>query len=230
MQINKIFLTPWSYILWTEECKWSYIQWVFGYSVVPIGQLVMHWQVSFALMQYYETLRSRQLLLFRTIKAKLELIVLLHKWKILIWCLEIFYWDAFAALWQTKPNTEIQETISAAEGQHLGKMVFDTLEEMRKDDLFREKIADLLSPLMWNSHSCHVSTSFQDNVMTYVKLRCYEFSKIILYHQLYYEAIDSTNSCLQNRFRQPGYKVYRGYAYSILFLILSWLNLHHNFN
>lgn len=40
------------------------------------------------------------------------------------------------------------KTISAAEGQHLGKMVIDTLQEMRKDKMFDLRFVDLLHPLM----------------------------------------------------------------------------------
>jgi len=105
-----------------------------------------------------------------------------------------------------------KKTISAAEGQHVAKMVIDTLQSIRTDesfDLFWQKVAHFCEdnevqeaqmprrrklPARFDDglSSGHFSSSPKDH-----------------YRQLYFEGIDTAIGCLVNRFDQEGYKVYR---------------------
>ena len=100
-----------------------------------------------------------------------------------------------------------KKTISAAEGQHVAKMVTDTLQSIRTDesyDLFWQKVvhfcedhdvqeAQLPRPRKLPARfddglsRGHISSSPKDH-----------------YRQLYFEGIDTAIGCLMNRFDQEG--------------------------
>lgn len=106
-----------------------------------------------------------------------------------------------------------KKSISAAEGQHVGRMVIDTLHSLRTEesyDLFWTKIStmaeradiDVEEPQLPRRRKTPrrfddglTSGDFHDTPKAY-------------YRQLYYEAVDSITSSLKNRFDQPGYGVY----------------------
>ena len=106
-----------------------------------------------------------------------------------------------------------KKSISAAEGQHVGKMVIYTPQSLRTEDsydLFWTKVSTMAetadidveepqlprrrkSPKLYDDGL--TSGDFHDTPKTYCR-------------QLYYEAIDSIISSLKHRFDQPGYGVY----------------------
>lgn len=106
-----------------------------------------------------------------------------------------------------------RKSVSAAEGQHVGRMVIDTLQSLRTEesyDLFWTKLStmtdsadiDVEEPQLPRRRKTPkryddglTSGDFHDTPKAY-------------YRQLYYEAIDSIVGSLKDRFNQPGYGVY----------------------
>lgn len=103
------------------------------------------------------------------------------------------------------------KTISAAEGQHVGQMVIDTLQTVRTDEsfeLFWKKVCitaesvDVEEPQLPRQRK--VPKRYDDGLAG-AEFPCTPKS---YYWQLYYEATDNVINCLKDRFNQPGCKVY----------------------
>jgi len=104
-----------------------------------------------------------------------------------------------------------KKTISAAKGQHVAKMVTDTLQSIRNEesyDLFWQKVV----------HFCKGHNVQDTQLPRPRKLpACFDdglsrghtaLSPKDHYQQIYYEAVDTAIGCLTNRFDQEGYRVY----------------------
>ena len=103
------------------------------------------------------------------------------------------------------------KTMSAAEGQKVGKMVIDTLQSIRNDEsdeLFWGKVLKCANSLDADEAQLprkrktprryddgESSGGFADSPKSY-------------YREVYYEVTDCIVNCLKNRFDQPGYKIY----------------------
>ena len=104
-----------------------------------------------------------------------------------------------------------KKTISAAEGQQVGRLVIGTLSSLRTEEsynLFWEKAAtvaksvDVGEPQVPRQRK--MPKRYDDGLATGTP----HDSPKLYYRQLYYEAIDNIIDGLKNRFEQPGYKVY----------------------
>ena len=104
-----------------------------------------------------------------------------------------------------------KKIISAAEGQGVAKMVIATLCTLRTEEsfsLFWKKVEAIAKSLTVGEpqlpRKCKVPTCYEDGIASH------EFpnSPMLYYRQLYYEAIDTTVSCLKDCFEQPGYQTY----------------------
>ena len=108
------------------------------------------------------------------------------------------------------------KTLSAAEGQQIAAMVVRTLLTLRSDnsfDLFWLKVmkqAELLEPHLPRRRKAPrryedglAESEFHDDTKAY-------------FRQLYFEAVDLAVNCIQDRFQQPGYKVYSNLEQLIL--------------
>ena len=108
-------------------------------------------------------------------------------------------------------NRTLQKTMSAAEGQQVGRMVIDTLAAVRTQtsfDLFWEKVAkfvestDVEEPHIPRQHGTpkrfDPGSSSGD----------FHTSPKLYHRQLYYGAVDNVINCLKDRFNQPGYRLY----------------------
>ena len=105
-----------------------------------------------------------------------------------------------------------KKTISAAEGQQVAKMVINTLQSIRTEELY---------DLFWKKvlHFCECNNVQEAQMPRPRKLPArYDdglsrghipASPKEHYRQLYFEAIDNAIGCLTSRFDQAGYKVYR---------------------
>ena len=104
-----------------------------------------------------------------------------------------------------------KKTISAAEGQQVGRMVIDTLCSLRTEEsynLFWEKAATVATSVDVGEPEVprqrKMPKRYDDGLATGI----FHDSPKLYYRQLYYEAIDNIVNGLRNRFEQPGYKVY----------------------
>ena len=106
-----------------------------------------------------------------------------------------------------------KKSISAAEGQHVGRMVIDTLQSLRTEesyDFFWTKVStmaetadiDVEEPQLPRRRK---TPKRYDDGLT---IGDFHDTPKAYYRQLYYEAIDSIVSALKDRFDQPGYGVY----------------------
>ena len=108
-------------------------------------------------------------------------------------------------------NRTLQKTMSAAEGQQVGRMVIDTLAAVRTQtsfDLFWEKVAkfvestDVEEPHIPRQHGTpkrfDPGSSSGD----------FHTSPKLYHRQLYYGAVDNIINCLKDRLNQPGYRLY----------------------
>ena len=85
------------------------------------------------------------------------------------------------------------KTISAAEGQHLGKMVIDTLQGMRKDklfDLFWEKVCGYVESFDVEQAQLPRKRKFPHRYDDGMSSGNFIDSPKLYYRQLYYEAIN----------------------------------------
>ena len=103
------------------------------------------------------------------------------------------------------------KTMSAAEGQKVGKMVIDTLQSIRNDEsyeLFWEKVLKSADSLDVDEaqlpRKCKTPRRYDDGESS----GDFANSPKSYYRQVYYEATDCIINCLKNRFDQPGYKIY----------------------
>ena len=103
-----------------------------------------------------------------------------------------------------------KKTTSAAEGQQVARMVIETLQTLRIQesyDLFWEKVikqADSIGieePRLPRRRKLPARYDGSASGHTHDTPKAH-------FRQLYYEALDSTISCLKDRFDQPGYKIY----------------------
>ena len=104
------------------------------------------------------------------------------------------------------------DTITAAEGQQLAKLIIDVRKSIRKEDKFKSFYDRVL---------LHQSEFDIDALTLSLKRRSPRWFKIGLtdgnfhsppednYRQIYYEAHDLVIESINSRFNQPGYKVYR---------------------
>ena len=104
-----------------------------------------------------------------------------------------------------------KKTISAAEGQEVGKMVIVTLAILRTEEsysLFWKKVESMASSVTVGEPQLprrrRLPTRYEDGMGSYE----FHDSPMLHYRQLYYEAIDIIVSCLKDRFDQPGYQIY----------------------
>ena len=103
-----------------------------------------------------------------------------------------------------------KKSISAAEGQHVGKMVIDTLHSLRTEELFWTKVTtmagsadiDVDEPQLPRRRKA--PKRYEDGSTS----GDFHGTPKAFYRQLYYEAIDSIVNTLENRFHQPGYQIY----------------------
>ena len=105
-----------------------------------------------------------------------------------------------------------KKTISAAEGQHVGKMVIDTLQSLRTEesyDLFWTKVSTMAESPNIDVEEPQLPRR-RKVPKRYDGLTDADFhgTPKAYYRQLYYEAIDNIVGSLTNRFDQPGYEVY----------------------
>lgn len=106
-----------------------------------------------------------------------------------------------------------KKSISAAEGQQVGRMVIDTLHSLRTEesyDLFWIKVGTVAGAVDINVEEPQLPRQhktprrFDDGLTG----GYFHNTPKTFYRQLYYEAIDNIISSLKNRFDQPGYDVY----------------------
>ena len=104
-----------------------------------------------------------------------------------------------------------KKTISAAEGQQVGRMVITTLLTLRTEEsfnLFWEKMPKVAQSVDVGESEVprqrKVPKHYDDGLAT----GAFHDSPKLYYRQLYYEAIDNIANGLKDRFEQPGYKVY----------------------
>ena len=104
-----------------------------------------------------------------------------------------------------------KKTCSAAEGQEVAHMVIKTLQGIRTEqsfDLFWTKLAKLSETLDVDEAQLprrrKVPSRYEDGLAS-----ChFHDTPKVYYRQLYYEAVDNSIQCLNNRFDQPGYHIY----------------------
>ena len=106
-----------------------------------------------------------------------------------------------------------KKSISAAEGQQVGRMVIDTLQSLRTEDsydLFWAKVSTMAETADIDVEEPQLPRRRKTPKRFDDGLTSGEFhdSPKVYYRQLYYEAIDSIVSSLKDRFDQPGYGVY----------------------
>ena len=108
-------------------------------------------------------------------------------------------------------STLQHKTLSAAEGQHIAQMTVGTLKSLRSDDSF---------DLFWQTANSKASElDISEPVLPRLRrlprrfddgLSAGEFhdNPKAFYKQSYYEALDLIVSCIEDRFKQPGYRIY----------------------
>lgn len=105
-----------------------------------------------------------------------------------------------------------QKTISAAEGQDLAKLTVDTLCKLREEPAFDEfwsnlgdrcNNLDVSEPTLPRRRK--MPKRFEDGNAPHE----YHQTPKDMYRQQYYEALDSTITCIRDRFDQPGFQTYR---------------------
>lgn len=109
-------------------------------------------------------------------------------------------------------STLQHKTLSAAEGQEIAQMTVQALKALRDDEtchLFWMKAnlraTDLGVGEPQLPRRRKVPRRFDDGLSE----GAFHEDPESLYRQQYYEAIDSIVNCIENRFNQPGYKIYR---------------------
>ena len=104
-----------------------------------------------------------------------------------------------------------KKTISAAEGQGVAQMVIATICTLQTEEsfsLFWKKVEGIAKSVTVAEPQLprrrRLPTRYEDGMASYE----FHDSPMLYYRQLYYEAIDTTVSCLKDRFEQPGYQIY----------------------
>ncbi len=110
-------------------------------------------------------------------------------------------------------STTLQHnTLSAAEGQEIARMTIETLKSIRMDeafDIFWENVnlratsLDITEPQLPRQHKR--PNRFDDGLSG----GDFPDTPKCLFRQLYYEALDLIINCIEQRFDQPGYHLYR---------------------
>ena len=103
------------------------------------------------------------------------------------------------------------KTISAAEGQETAKMTVDTIKSLRSDrmfDLFWLKVNRLASEFDIDEPHLPRRRRVPRRLDDGLSEGDFHDDPKSLYRQLYYEAIDLTVNTIQDRFDQPGYRIY----------------------